>query len=586
MGDDRGGETPGDVEIAESEAETTDEASESDEWTVEEADAWEVEKEGWNAPAETSDEPGEWDEWTVEEADAWEAEKEGWNAPAETSDEPGESDEWTVGEDGPAAEADVWEVEKDAWNAQAEPSEEADDGDAGERGDADGVREAADESGEPGEADGAPPETSDGAEAGGLADEAREPHAETAEAVDGENAEADARGEDGGAREAADENGEPPEAGGGPRETGGEKADEARDGASERADPWEAEGGERRPQAETAGAQATAEAGDSGGEAVEETEAVPEDLPEAAEDPGLETRGPELPDAGAFARDGEDQAEAGETAGAAEAPDQTDEAPSASLDERLAENERLRQEAERRETAALLDRRQEQEKDDEAALRYEAAKEDPFLRERLEAEKPIQGLRDSPEFLARIQDNDVLLQDQERVSKDLEKVQIPRDDFEAMRLGERPLGMSQEEFDAFNVELADALRREELSDAEVRLVGSSTRFYSDNPNKEHGHHFDKEFIENGRVPSDYDLNIAGDSFRQKMIEKGFELKGSGVFTNTDIKRAFPSLAETLNSWEQKLNRGVHMAGYGVLDPAPRKGAFRLNGRPTGESPDE
>lgn len=81
------------------------------------------------------------------------------------------------------------------------------------------------------------------------------------------------------------------------------------------------------------------------------------------------------------------------------------------------------------------------------------------------------------------------------------KVGVTDSQISQMFAKEAPLGFeSPEQFSRFSEELNDALDASGLPDAQVGLKGTSTTFYSENPGKPLGHHWDADLLN----PGDYD----------------------------------------------------------------------------------
>lgn len=152
-----------------------------------------------------------------------------------------------------------------------------------------------------------------------------------------------------------------------------------------------------------------------------------------------------------------------------------------------------------------------------------------------------------------------------RYEADRAKASVTEQDIELMNAKEKPLGFkSKEQFGQFKQELDVAMSKAGLSDAEVRLKGTSTTFYSENPGKPVGHHWDADPAN----PGDYDLNITSGAMVKKLQDAGIKPKEKyGVFRTRDINKNFPHIDEFREKWSATLGRKVNFVGY--PKPAPR-----------------
>ena len=118
------------------------------------------------------------------------------------------------------------------------------------------------------------------------------------------------------------------------------------------------------------------------------------------------------------------------------------------------------------------------------------------------------------------------------------------------------------QFARFNSELDVAVRQAGLHDAEVGLKGTSTTFYSENPSKPLGHHWDA----NPAALGDYDLNVTSSKMVDIMRSVGISPSEKyGVFKTADMQGSFGALNEFRQNWSTTLGRDVNFVGY----PAPR-----------------
>lgn len=159
--------------------------------------------------------------------------------------------------------------------------------------------------------------------------------------------------------------------------------------------------------------------------------------------------------------------------------------------------------------------------------------------------------------------NNVKLRESPQFEVDMQKVGVNQEKIDKMWKKEAPLGFSDErQFTSFKKDLSSALKKNGLKDAEVGLKGTSTTFYSENPHKPLGHHWDADPLAKG----DYDLNVTS----QKMINKleASNIKPSdkyGVYKTRDMNANFPALDKFQKEWSSTLDRDVNFVGY----PEPR-----------------
>ncbi len=163
----------------------------------------------------------------------------------------------------------------------------------------------------------------------------------------------------------------------------------------------------------------------------------------------------------------------------------------------------------------------------------------------------------------RAQDN-AKLRNSPQFAKDMAKTGVTSEHIERMWAKEAPLGFKDaEQFTQFKSELDTALKDAGLHDAEIRLRGTSTTFYSENPGKPLGHHWDA----NLKAPGDYDLNITSPSmvreFQKHGIAPGVE---DGLFDTPEINNTFRDLKEFQKKWTETLGRDVNFVGYSQSMP--------------------
>lgn len=124
---------------------------------------------------------------------------------------------------------------------------------------------------------------------------------------------------------------------------------------------------------------------------------------------------------------------------------------------------------------------------------------------------------------------------------------------------EAPLGFNNaDQFNLFKTEMDDAFKQAGLTDAEVGLKGTSTTFYSENPSKRLGHHWDADPANLG----DYDINITSPTMKAKLDELGIAPSEKyGVFKTRDIESSFKPLDDFQKKWAGELGRDVNFVGY-------------------------
>ena len=73
------------------------------------------------------------------------------------------------------------------------------------------------------------------------------------------------------------------------------------------------------------------------------------------------------------------------------------------------------------------------------------------------------------------------------------------------------------QYNQFQGEVQTALQQAGLEDASIEIKGTATSFYSENPHKPLGHHFDA----NPADPADIDLGVASSEMIERMQSIGF-----------------------------------------------------------------
>jgi hypothetical protein len=147
---------------------------------------------------------------------------------------------------------------------------------------------------------------------------------------------------------------------------------------------------------------------------------------------------------------------------------------------------------------------------------------------------------------------------------DMDKVGVTEEQIAQMWAKKAALGFeSPEQFGQFRSEMNDAFNKAGLADADVGLKGTSTTFYSENPGKPLGHHWDADPMN----PGDYDLNISSPTMVKQLQDAGISPSEKyGVFKTRDINATFPELDEFQKKWSDILGRDVNFVGYPAEQP--------------------
>lgn len=121
---------------------------------------------------------------------------------------------------------------------------------------------------------------------------------------------------------------------------------------------------------------------------------------------------------------------------------------------------------------------------------------------------------------------------------------------------------SPKQFRKFKQELAEALRVSGLPDGKARMKGTSTTFYSENPDKPLGHRFDA----NPKKPADIDINIEGAGITERMKGAGIPPADGDnpVFGTRKMMKQYPALKSFSEKWAAELKREVNFVG--LSDP--------------------
>jgi tetratricopeptide (TPR) repeat protein len=174
------------------------------------------------------------------------------------------------------------------------------------------------------------------------------------------------------------------------------------------------------------------------------------------------------------------------------------------------------------------------------------------------AERIIGPLNNAELIAQRVSQNNGL-RNSSKYAADMAKVGITDQQIALMIAKEAPLGFkSAKQFDQFKSELDVMLKNAKLHDAEIGLKGTSTTFYSENPGKRLGHHWDADPKNLG----DYDLNITSRSMVERLEKAGVSPSQEyGVFRTRDIQNNFPELDMFRSNWSKQLGRDVNFVGY-------------------------
>ncbi len=148
-----------------------------------------------------------------------------------------------------------------------------------------------------------------------------------------------------------------------------------------------------------------------------------------------------------------------------------------------------------------------------------------------------------------------------RFEKDINRVGVTHSQIKLMFDKKVPLGFKDEkQFAQFKKELNTALNNAELSDAQIGLKGTATTFYSENPSKKLGHHWDAD--PDPAKKGDYDLNITSSKMVNTMEKSNISPHPKyNVFKTKDINKSFPALDTFQKKWSKTLDRDVNFVGY-------------------------
>ncbi len=146
-----------------------------------------------------------------------------------------------------------------------------------------------------------------------------------------------------------------------------------------------------------------------------------------------------------------------------------------------------------------------------------------------------------------------------RGAQDMKKVGVTRRDIELMRTKRKPIGFKDEkQYQQFRRELHEALQAEGLDDAGVRMRGTATTFYSENPKKPLGHHWDADPAH----PGDFDLELSSSQLTQHMQDAGYSSHPDipSIYKTRHVMQEYPELKAFSSRWESELGREVNFVG--------------------------
>ncbi len=156
------------------------------------------------------------------------------------------------------------------------------------------------------------------------------------------------------------------------------------------------------------------------------------------------------------------------------------------------------------------------------------------------------------------------LRNRPKFQEDIKKAGVTEKQIAQMDAKEVPLGFkSREQFQQFKQELDLALKKEGLGDADLGMKGTATTFYSENPGKPLGHHWDAD----PQNPGDFDLNLTSKQMVSKMESVGIKPSEKyGVFKTRDVEAQNPQLLSFAKKWSKELGRDVNFVGYPKSQP--------------------
>ncbi len=151
-----------------------------------------------------------------------------------------------------------------------------------------------------------------------------------------------------------------------------------------------------------------------------------------------------------------------------------------------------------------------------------------------------------------------------RLQADAAKVGVTVERLKLMEEGQCPLSFSTPElFQEFKKELNKLMKELGLGDAVLRMKGTSTTFYSENPSKPLGHHFDA----NPKEPADVDIGLESKALTAMMAAANVppNPKIPSIYKTKDVMLQQPKLQAFAGKWTEKLGRDVNFVG--LVDPS-------------------
>jgi hypothetical protein len=176
----------------------------------------------------------------------------------------------------------------------------------------------------------------------------------------------------------------------------------------------------------------------------------------------------------------------------------------------------------------------------------------------------VRGGDGPPAEITERQINNGHLRNSPLFGRDMNRVGVTEADIEAMMQGRKPLGFTSEaQYQQFSEELSEALVADGLADAEIGLKGTATTFYSENPGKPFGHHWDADPANIG----DYDLNMTSGTMVDVMDDLGIAVSDKyGIYRAEDIASNFEALQAFRERWTELLGRDVNIVGLPEAPP--------------------
>ena len=154
----------------------------------------------------------------------------------------------------------------------------------------------------------------------------------------------------------------------------------------------------------------------------------------------------------------------------------------------------------------------------------------------------------------------------DQLANDAKAVGVTPERLQLMLDKKAPLSFkSAEQFTEFKAELHQTLEKAGLKDATTEMRGTSTTFYSENPKKPLGHHFDAKPTE----LADVDISLHSPSAASKMEAGGMKPHPDipSIFKTRNTYQAFPELKNFADKWQQILGREVNFVGLTSKAPA-------------------